>query len=313
MKYREWLDDWLINYVQPTSKPRTCVRYEEIVRQHLIPDIGDHELNELRAVTVQCYITELLRSGNLRTEGGLSPNSVNSIINVIQSSLKTAHMLGFTEEYIGDKLKRPRTCEKQVECFSLAEQKIIEKAAMNDKRQKMFGIVVCLYSGLRLGELLELKWSDIDFKTGILSVTRSCHDGKDREGRYCRIIDTPKTASSERMIPIPRQLLSALREQKKKSNSSYVVSDKQGTPVAVRSYQRSFELLLKKLSIQRKGFHSLRHTFATRALECGMDVKTLSEILGHKDPTVTLNRYAHSMLEHKKEMMNKLGKIFFNM
>ena len=82
-----------------------------------------------------------------------------------------------------------------------------------------------------------------------------------------------------------------------------------GKPVSVRSYQRSFELLLKRLNIPHKGFHSLWHTFATRALECGMDVKTLSEILGHKNPTVTLNRYAHSLMEHKAEMMNRLGKL----
>ena len=77
----------------------------------------------------------------------------------------------------------------------------------------------------------------------------------------------------------------------------------------VRSYQKTFELLLKRLRIPHKGFHSLRHTFATRALECGMDVKTLSEILGHKNPTITLKRYAHSMMEHKAEMMNRLGKL----
>lgn len=81
-------------------------------------------------------------------------------------------------------------------------------------------------------------------------------------------------------------------------------------PPTARSYQRTFELLQKRLHIGRKGFHSLRHTFATRALECGMDVKTLSEILGHKNATVTLNRYAHSLMEHKQDMMNKLGKIF---
>ena len=82
-----------------------------------------------------------------------------------------------------------------------------------------------------------------------------------------------------------------------------------GKPVSVRSYQRSFESLLKRLNIPHKGFHSLRHTFATRALECGMDVKTLSEILGHKNPAVMLNRYAHSLMEHKADMMNRLGKL----
>lgn len=110
------------------------------------------------------------------------------------------------------------------------------------------------------------------------------------------------------MIPLPKQLLPKLKSIKKNGNSDFVVSagDK---AVSVRSYQRSFELLLKKLNIPHRGFHALRHTFATRALECGMDVRTLAEILGHKNPTVTLNRYAHSLLEHKTAMMNRLGKL----
>ena len=110
------------------------------------------------------------------------------------------------------------------------------------------------------------------------------------------------------MIPLPKQLLPKLKSIKKSSDSDFVVSA-DGNAVSVRSYQRSFELLLKRQNIAHRGFHSLRHTFATRALECGMDVKTLSEILGHKNPTVTLNRYAHSLLEHKTAMMNRLGKL----
>ena len=87
------------------------------------------------------------------------------------------------------------------------------------------------------------------------------------------------------------------------------MSSTKGTGVFVRAYQRSFEICLKNLGIPHKGFHALRHTFATRAIECGMDVKTLSEILGHKNATVTLNKYVHSFMEHKKEMMNKLGRM----
>ena len=169
-------------------------------------------------------------------------------------------------------------------------------------------ILLCLYSGLRVGEMLALKWSDVDFQKGLMTISRSCHDGKDKSGKYTRIEDTPKTSSSRRIIPLPKQLLSILREEKKKSDSVYIISSK-GNPLSVRSYQRSFDLLQKKLNIPHRGFHSLRHTFATRALECGMDVKTLSEILGHKSPTVTLNRYVHSLMEHKQDMMNKLGKL----
>ncbi len=310
MKYQDWLDAWLTNYIQPTSKPRTRVRYEEIIRRHLIPSLGKYPLSQLSAYTLQCYIAELLQSGNLKTEEGLSPNSVNGIITIIQNSLKTAYTLDLIPEYFGDKLKRPKAREKQVECFSMSEQKTIEQAALADKRRKMFGVVLCLYTGLRIGELLALTWSDIDLSAGTIAVNRSCYDGTDQDGKFCRFTDTPKTASSKRVIPIPRQMLAVLRQRKKNSNSNYVVADENGHPVLVRSYQRSFELLLKKLGIKRKGFHSLRHTFATRALECGMDVKTLSEILGHKNPTVTLNRYVHSMFEHKKDMMNKVGKLF---
>ena len=303
MKYINWLTQWLENYIHPSVKVRTYERYKLIIEQHIRDKLGDMELNALSPLALQTFITRLLQSGNRRTGKGLSANSINAVISVIQSSLKAAHMLGFTKEYTADKLKRPKLKEKPVECFTLAEQKQIENAILNGKKDKLYGILLCLYNGLRIGELIALQWSDIDFAKGVLTVSRSCHDSKDG-----LVIDEPKTQSSRRMIPLPKQLLPILKGIKKKSHSPFVVSAN-GKPVSVRSYQRSFELLLKRLDIPHKGFHSLRHTFATRALECGMDVRTLSEILGHKNPTVTLNRYAHSLMEHKKEMMNKLGKL----
>lgn len=303
MKYIDWLIQWLENYIRPSVKVRTYERYKLIVEQHIKDKIGGVELNDLSPLILQPLITELLQNGNKKTGKGLSANSVNAIISVIQSSLKTAHLLGLTKEYTADKLKRPKLKEKPVECFTLSEQKQIEQAILNGKKDKLYGIILCLYSGLRIGELIALQWSDIDLTKGILTISKSCHDGKDG-----LIIDEPKTATSRRIIPLPKQLLPILRSVKKRSDSPSVVSAN-GSTVSVRSYQRSFELLLKKLKIPHKGFHSLRHTFATRALECGMDVKTLSEILGHKNLTITLNRYAHSLMEHKTDMMNKLGKL----
>lgn len=118
--------------------------------------------------------------------------------------------------------------------------------------------------------------------------------------------DTPKTAHSVRLIPLPRELLRQLNALPKDGDCPYVISNR-GKPVSTRSYQRTFAALLKKLNIPHRGFHSLRHTFATRAAESGMDVKTLSELLGHKNPAVTLRRYVHSLLGHKAEMMNRLS------
>ena len=308
MLYKEWLSNWLENYVQPSAKQRTYTRYKEIVEQHIVTQLGELELSEITPYVLQCYVTELMKCGNLRTGKGLSANSVNSIITVIQNTLKTAYSLGMVREYTGDKIKRPRSSEKKVECFSMSEQKKIEQYILNEDGARLFGVLLCLYTGLRIGELLALEWSDIDMSKSELRVNKTCHYGKDKNGVFGRITDIPKTQSSIRTIPIPKQLMPHLREVKKKSRSTHIVSNGEN-PISIRSYQRSFSALLKKLNIPHRGFHSLRHTFATRALECGMDVKTLSEILGHKNPTVTLNRYAHSLMEHKKEMMNKLGKL----
>lgn len=307
MKYKEWLMNWLANYVMPNYKNRTCTRYTNIVTQHIIPKLGEYDLSELTPFIVQQFITELISNGNLKNGKGLAANTVNSIITVIQQSMKTAKQLKFVDEYEMNNLKRPKIEEKPVECFTVGEQKKIEQAVREDKREKMLGVLICLYTGLRIGELMALEWADIDLQKRELWVTKSCHDGKDENGKICRITGTPKTTHSTRVIPIPKQLVPIMRDMKKRSNSPLVITDKGKIP-SVRAYQRSFELLLTKIDVPKHGFHSLRHTFATRAIECGMDVKSLSEILGHKNSTVTLNRYVHSMMEHKMSMMDKLGK-----
>ena len=302
MRYREWLSIWLKNYVKPMRKARTADLYTEIAEKKIIPYLGGYDLNELTPIILQRYVTDLSQSGNIRTGKGLSSNSVNGFISVIQSSLQTAYRLGLTKVYIGDKIIRPKITEKRIECFTAAEQRKIEQAALYSTALKMRGVVICLYTGLRIGELLALTWEDADFNNGELSISKSCYCGK-----HGRAIDRVKTEHSERVIPLSKQILKILRSMKKASDCGYVISSN-GKPVTTRSYQRSFEILLDKLHIRHRGFHALRHTFATRALECGMDVKTLSEIMGHKNSAITLNRYAHSMNEHKRAMMNKLGK-----
>ena len=177
MKYGMWLDEWFRNYIQPSSKIKTCERYSEIIEKHLKVKLGEYELDELTPLVLQRYVTGLMQSGNIVTGKGLAANSVNGIITVIQNSLKLAYTLGELKEYTADKIKRPKTKEKEVSCFSLAEQKKIEQAALSSKKRKFIGIVICLYSGLRIGELLALTWSDIDFTKGTLAVNKTCHDG----------------------------------------------------------------------------------------------------------------------------------------
>ena len=305
MKYGNWLQLWLDNYVKPAVKQRTYERYGKIIERHVSGVLGEYELDELLPSRLQIYTVSMLKSGNLRGDGGLRPNTVNSIITVIQHSLKAAYAAGETSTYIGDRIQRPAVRKTEINCFTLEEQRRIEEEIAGKKNVKMYGIILCMYTGLRLGELLALEKTDTDGAS--IRVTKSCHDGKDANGKFTRRTDTPKTPSSVRVIPVPKQLRPLVRALQKNGKSQYLISARDGKVIAVRSYQRSFELLLKRLGIPHRGFHALRHTFATRALECGMDVKTLSEILGHKNPSTTLLHYAHSLDEHKNAMMNKVG------
>ena len=300
MKYEVWLKQWLELFVKPTTKLRTYSKYKQQVRQYICPYLGNYEMIDITPLVLQSFVVELQKI--------LSASSVNGVISVLKSSLNRAVKFKVCERQFSDSIIRPKIREKNIESFTMEEQKKIEHYILNNKRKRLLGIIVCLYTGLRIGELLALSWEDIDFNKSLINVSKNCHDSWSN-GKYIKIIDTTKTKSSQRIIPVPKQILFMFKTLKKNSNSDYVIYGRTEYGAEVRIYQRSFDNLLKKLDIPHKGFHSLRHTFATRALECGMDVKTLSEILGHKNPTVTLNRYAHSMLEHKVEMMNRLGKL----
>ncbi|MDE7167701.1 MAG: site-specific integrase [Clostridia bacterium] len=310
MNYAQWLSEWLEVYEKPSIKPKTYSRYAQIIKHHIVGNLGSYRIHELTPPVLQQYTVSLLQRGNLRRGGGLCPNSVNAILNVIKNSLKTAYAVGKVNKTPCDKIRRPKVHENRVTCFTVAEQKAIEEEILSKSDIRLYGVIVCLYTGLRLGELLALEKSDINFADKTISVTKSCHDGFDEFGKFARITDTPKTANSNRVIPVPRQILPVVEKMYLSSPTPLLISFSLGRAVAVRSYQRSFERLLNRLKIPHKGFHSLRHTFATRALECGMDIKTLAEVLGHKNPTVTLKHYAHSLTEHKNAMMNKVGELF---
>ncbi len=300
MKYEDWLNQWLELFVKSTTKLRTYNKYKQQVRQYICQRLGNYEMSDITPIVLQSFVAELQQK--------LSANTVNGIISVLKNSLNRAVKFKACEKQFSDSIIRPKIHEKNIECFTHDEQKKIEQYILSKNKTRLFGIILCLYTGLRIGELLALDWNDVDLNKGIINVSKTCRDSWNC-GKYIKLIDIPKTISSQRIIPIPKQILSKLKILRKNSKSNYVVDGRAEFGAEVRVYQRSFNNLLKKLNIPHKGFHSLRHTFATRALECGMDVKTLSEILGHKNPTVTLNRYAHSMFEHKVEMMNRLGKL----
>ena len=308
MKLKEWLDIWLNKYTKFAVKLRTYERYKYIIAKHINPKLGEFDLDNLSAVKLQDYVLSELESGNLISSKGLANNSVIGIVNVLKSALKLAKSLEICAVDNSDKIKLPMATEKPVTAFEKWEQEKLEKYCLSSNKTNYLGIVICLYTGIRLGELLPLTWNDIDFKSGIMTISKTAYRIK-QNGKPQVIIDKPKTKNSSRLIPLPKQLLEILKRARRISKSDFVLSTRTGGIVGTRAYQKTYERILKKLNIPYKNFHSLRHTFATRAIEMGMDVKTLSEILGHKNPVITLQRYTHSMLSYKTEMMNKMGKM----
>lgn len=300
MKLKELLELWLERYMKHTIKIRTYNRYKSICELHLIKDLGEYELDELKPNVLQDFLLK-------KIDDHYSTNTIKGIVSVLKQALRLAITLEFVDKEYCSNLKMPSSEEKEISVFTKKEQQVIESFCLNHKKRNYIGIVICLYTGIRLGELLALTWDDIDFNSNLLTINKTSYSAK-VDGKTQIIVDKPKTKKSNRVIPLPNQLVKLLKIIKKESNSKYVITTRNSGMVGNRSYQRTFKFILKKVNVPYRNFHSLRHTFATNAIELGMDVKTLAEILGHTNAMITLNRYSHSLLNYKIEMMNKLGK-----
>ena len=307
MKFKNWLDIWLEKYVKHSVKSRTYLGYAVVIENHIKPRLGEYELEELSPLVLQEFMLEKIEHGNLKTGQSLSTNTVIIIINLLKLAISQANIYEVTDKDSTKKIRCPVVEQTKVTAFERGEQERLEKYCLNSTKPNHLGIVICLYTGLRIGELLALCWNDIDLKNGIMSISKTAYQAN-IAGKFGIVVDTPKTKTSTRLIPLPKNIIQILKSAKKNSKSKYVITTRTGGMVGTRSYQKTFELIQKKLHIPYKNFHALRHTFATRALEIGMDVRTVSEILGHKNPMITLSRYAHSLMSHKRMMMNKLAK-----
>lgn len=306
MKVKELFEMWLEKYVKVSVKIRTYNQYKYVINRFIISVIGELFLSDVTNILLQDYICKLTNTVNNITNKLISSNTIYSVVRVLKSGFKLALELDLILKDPSTKLKLPAKTEKEVSALTREEQKRLENYCLSSSKSNYIGIVLCLYTGIRLGELLALTWDDINLKNKLLVINKTLYSAK-VDGKYLTIIDTPKTKKSNRVIPLPDKLIKLLKNYKSRTISKYFISTRSKKTIDPRSYQRTFKLILKKCNIKPYNFHSLRHTFATRALELGMDMKTLSDLLGHSDISITLNRYAHSMFENKVKLMNKIA------
>ncbi len=299
---------WLESQQKSRVKLRTYNRYEEIVVQHLAPALGDIEIERISRRDIRAFMQ---RGERVKTDAlPLSAATVNMCLSVLRGAFSYAVEWELISENPCLGIKRLPYEGKRVEAFSKEEQRRLEKSIAESGDRRLFGVVLCLYTGLRIGELLALTWDNVDLRRGTLTVSKTVYRAKDESGAWRVVTDRPKTENSERIIPLPPFLREIFREHKRSAIGDFVIENADGSPISTRSYQYIFARLTETACVPSYNFHALRHTFATRAIECSMDIKTLSELLGHKSAVITLNRYAHSMLATKILMMQKLKSVY---
>ena len=322
--FSNWLNTWFNEYISNSIKLSTKVSYDLYINKHIIPILGHVYLKDLKAETFQKFYNEKLLGGRLDDKGGLNPKTIKNMHNMIHSALEQALKNNLLVRNVSKSVVLPKIIKRDMRVLNPKEQNKLLEVARKDRLG--MAIVLDLATGLRLGELLALQWSDIDMKTGTLSVKRTINRLKSFNSgsgnKTSIVIGEPKTKNSKRLIPLQGIILRELRIHKinqrkekkvafgKYEDSDFVFASPLGRPVEPRTFQDVFYGMIEEVKIKAANFHCIRHTFATRALEAGIPAKTVSEILGHANISTTLDLYSHVSLELKKESMEKLSNLF---
>lgn len=281
-------------------KKSTYSAYHLLIENHINPYFADKE--QITEEDVQKFVLSELRKG-------LSQKSIKDIIIVLKMILKFAvkqKLLAYNEIEI----KFPTVGEKtDLEVLNKNDHKKIINYLQENFTFKNLGIYICLSTGMRIGEICGLLWSDIDVENGIIKVRRTVQriyviDGETRHTEI--LIDTPKTKNSIRDIPMTTELYKIIKPLKKVVNNDFYVITNEAKPTEPRTYRNYYERLIKRLGIPKLKFHGLRHSFATRCIESKCDYKTVSVILGHSNISTTLNLYVHPNMEQKKKCIDQM-------
>ncbi len=302
----EYAEKWL-ETVRFQVKESTYVKYWNLLYSYIIPELGSLEWCALNRETIELFCGRM-RSAGGQKHSGLSAKTVTDIMSVLRRIFYYAADHGEVMPFNISSITVKKE-QKEMKVLTGNEQSRLYKYLCINHSARNLGILICMFTGLRLGEICALKWDDISFSEQTIFVHRTMQriQTKDDQGRKTKIIITsPKSGSSVRKIPIPKELNKILFSCRG-SGKGYILTGRQDTYVEPRTMERHFAKVLEQAGIEKVNFHALRHTFATRCVEMEFDVKSLSEILGHANVNITLNRYVHPTMEMKRKNMQKLS------
>lgn len=313
---KDWLQTWLYDFKINSIKPKTLESYSFIVNCYLIPCIGYIYIQDLKMEHVQSMLNSL-------SKRKLSPRTIKYTYIILHSALDQAVKNNIIVKNVSNNVITPKQAKHEIKILSLEEQNIFIRCIESHRLYVAF--VLLLSTGVRIGELLALTWDNVDFDNAVIKITQNLQRVKvfdnTSKTKTKLIFGTPKTDKGRRFIPLLDDVVSLLKVHKEKQSDelsilglsnekTLVFCSEIGTAIEPRSFTRTFKSLLKKANISNINIHALRHTFATRGLENGIELKIMQEILGHSSISVTGDIYSHVLLDKKKDSINKLKGIF---
>lgn len=294
-------EDWKLTKKE-YIKLSTYAAYVLLINNHIIPHFGN--LTKIEENDVQSFVLQSLNKG-------LKEKTIKDIIIVLKMIIKFGIKNKYLEYQQIDVVFPANHEEHKMEVLSRQDEKKIIDYLEQNFTFKNLGIIICLSTGIRIGEICALKWEDIDIENGVIKVSKTLQriylvDEAIKTTKL--IIDKPKTKNSFREIPLSIDLIRTVKPIMKVVNKDYYILTNEEKPTEPRTYRNYYKNLMKKLNIPLIKFHGLRHSFATRCIESNCDYKTISVLLGHSNITTTLNLYVHPNFEQKKKVINKMLK-----
>ncbi|WP_286154702.1 tyrosine-type recombinase/integrase [Thomasclavelia cocleata] len=315
MTFDDVFQEWL-RYKQNFIKQSSYNKYFNLYGSYISDVLKDTYLDEISNSTLQKAVISIMNLKNRRTKQKLSTSTVRGIVYVIKCVILFAQKQGYIKAFCLQ-IDIPSNETKSIRALTREEQSTLEFHTRLKLDTISLAVLICLYTGLRIGEVCALRWEDIDLNNKYIVVNKTVqriqqHHVPYRASKTVLITTPPKTNKAIRKIPISSVLypiLNEYREQNYHGNKHYVLVNKNDDMIDPCSIQYKFKELIKKLKITPVTFHGLRHTFATRCIEVGMDIKTLSEILGHSNVSTTMSIYVHSTEQQKKNQIELLSQL----
>ena len=307
-QFKTLLNTWL-SQKKPMITPSTHASFTLIAENHLIPYFGKRKIGSITETDIQSYISYLYNAGRLDNTGGLTVKTIRDVILVFRLAMEFAYKERAIPLLNWDLIEYPKELGiKKVNSLSKDQEQALIQCIYMDLNRKTAGILIALFTGIRIGELCGLQMKDISLTDKTININKTVQRIYDkRKGSSYLHIGPPKTKTSARVIPVPSLLMNIIKKFYTENPNHYFLTGKT-KPTEPRTYRQFFTRFLKRNGLQKVKFHEIRHTFAVRAIEIPeFDIKSLSEILGHKNVSFTLNVYGSANLQQKVKCMNLLN------